>query len=99
MRLASAVMVLVLAGCTGVPAKAVRDWASPNFKQVVSLVDEKYTADETRLQSYKSLAALICEADIADRKAQGDSLACQCHHATSDDALKARCTDFVQQYR
>lgn len=109
MRLALAVIAFVLAGCSGVPANvagcsgvpanAVRDWANPNFKHVVSLVDDKYATEETRLHSYQSLAALLCEADLADRKSPGESLACRCHHASSDDALKARCTEFVAQYR
>lgn len=98
MRLSVLAAALLCAGCPGVPSQAVRAWATPNFKQYVNLVDEKYSSEETRLNHYKSLAALICNADTADG-AQATSPSCRCERATSDEALKTACSEFIQQYR
>jgi hypothetical protein len=88
----------LLSSCSGVPTKAIHDWAEPNFKQYIALVDQRYTADDTRLNAYKSMASLICDADTADGK-QADSIACKCHHAASDSSLKADCLSFIAAYR
>jgi hypothetical protein len=88
----------LLSSCSGVPTKAIHAWAEPNFKQYTALVDQRYTDDDTRLNAYKSMASLICDADTADGK-QADSIACKCQHASSDESLKADCQSFIATYR
>jgi hypothetical protein len=92
--------IMLVAGCAGVPPAAVRDWSSHNFGNYRKLVDEKFPGDgsqDTRLNSYKSMASLICTADTADKK-QDASKACKCQNATSDADLKTNCTAFIQDY-
>jgi hypothetical protein len=80
-----------------VPAAAVRDWSNNNFKSYRKLVDDKYPSEDTRMNAYKSMSGLVCDADTADKK-QDDSKACKCQHATSDDAVKTSCAAFIQDY-
>ena len=100
MKRALAVIGFVLfAGCTGVPAAAVRDWSNNNFKSYRKLVDDKYAGadhEDTRLNAYQSMSALVCDADTADKK-QDDSKACKCQHATGE-AVKTTCATFIQDY-
>ena len=62
--------IMLVAGCAGVPPAAVRDWSSHNFGNYRKLVDEKFPGDgsqDTRLNSYKSMASLICTADTVGK--------------------------------
>jgi hypothetical protein len=84
-----------LGGCAGVPTKAIRDWASPNYPQFRKLVEEKYSDPDTRLQSYASMASLICDADTADKNP--DSAACKCQHSVAPQQAQD-CATFIQAY-
>ena len=88
---------LLFAGCAGVPPKTIRAWADPNFKQYRSLVEKAYSDADTRANAYKSMAALICDADTVEQK-QADSKACKCQNSTSDADVRTNCQSFIEAY-
>lgn len=78
------------AACTGMPPKAVHDWARPTYPEWKKAFDAKYTDVDTRLNTYRAMASIVCTADVADKNPE--SPACKCHRATVDAA--ANCDAF-----
>jgi len=74
--------------------KNVRVWGSKQIPAYRKLVDEKYSDQDTRRNSYRAMASLICSADEDDK--HPNSAACQCHRATSDDDADKKCEAFFE---
>jgi hypothetical protein len=90
--LACAIAATAVACSSGVNPAAIRNWADANAANYKALIDARTTNADTRRNAYRSVASLVCDADVVEDKV--DSPACRCSHATTDGDADQFCTEF-----
>jgi hypothetical protein len=90
--LACAIAATLAACSSGVSPAAIRSWADANAGNYKALIDARTTNADTRRKAYRSVASLVCDADVTEDKV--DSAACRCNHATSESDADQFCNEF-----
>jgi hypothetical protein len=90
--LACAITATAVACSSGVNPAAIRSWADANASNYKALIDARTSNADTRRNAYRSVASLVCDADVTESKV--DSPACRCNHATSDTDADQFCAEF-----